>query len=83
MGWFKATREQLVPLYTFIEITSILPIDDIVIEKTIGIRQVKKIGLGDAIIAATALANNLVLLSRNTSDFKEIEGLKVIDLYKV
>ncbi len=83
MGWFKATREQLVPLYTFIEITSILPIDDIVIEKTIGIRQVKKIGLGDAIIAATALANNLILLSRNTSDFKEIEGLKVIDLYKV
>jgi predicted nucleic acid-binding protein len=57
------------------EIASILPIDELVIEKTISVRQNKKIALGDAIIAATALVHDLVLISRNTSDFINIPGL--------
>ena len=61
------------------EIASILAIDETVVEKTIFIRQTKKIALGDAIIAATALVYDQVLISRNTSDFKNIPGLKVID----
>ena len=81
LGWLNATKEQLSPLYTFTEIAIILPINDTVINKTIGIRQHKKIALGDAIIAATALVNGLVLITRNTSDFKSIEGLEVIDPY--
>ena len=81
LGWLNATKEQLSPLYTFTEIAIILPINDTVINKTIGIRQHKKISLGDAIIAATALVNGLVLITRNTSDFKSIEGLEVIDPY--
>jgi predicted nucleic acid-binding protein len=79
LGWINATREQLQPLYDFMEIASILPINEAVIEKTIAIRQSKKIALGDAIIAATALVYDLVVISRNTSDFKNIAGLKVID----
>jgi len=59
----------------------ILPINESVIEKTILIGQAKKIGLGDAIIAATALVHSLVLISRNISDFKNIPGLKTIDPY--
>ena len=35
--------------------------------------------LGDAIIAATALVHNLILISRNTADFINIEGLDIID----
>jgi predicted nucleic acid-binding protein len=79
LGWINATREQLQPLYDFMEIASILPINEAVIEKTIAIRQSKKIALGYAIIAATALVYDLVVISRNTSDFKNIAGLKVID----
>ncbi|TAG91271.1 MAG: type II toxin-antitoxin system VapC family toxin, partial [Bacteroidetes bacterium] len=67
------------PLYDFMEIASILPINEAVIDKTITIRQTKKIALGDAIIAATALVYNLVVISRNTADFKNIAGLQVID----
>lgn len=65
------------------EIARILPINEAVIEKTITIRQTKKIALGDAIIAATALVYNLVVISRNTSDFKNIKGLQIIDPYKI
>jgi len=79
LGWLNATKEQLNPLYYFMEITTVLPINETVIEKTIAIRQTKKIPLGDAIIAATALVYGLILLSRNTSDFKNIDSLKVIN----
>lgn len=79
LGWINATKEQLQPLYDFMEIASILPINEAVIEKTIALRQSKRIELGDAIIAATALVFDLVLISRNTSDFKNISGLQVID----
>ena len=83
LGWINATKEQLQPLYDFMEIANILPISEVVIEKTIAIRQSKKIALGDAIIAATALVHNLTIISRNTADFKNIEGLDVIDPYKL
>ena len=79
LGWINATKEQLQPLYDFMEIANILPINEAVIEKTITIRQTKKIALGDAIIAATALVYDLIVISRNISDFKNIDGLKVID----
>jgi predicted nucleic acid-binding protein len=83
LGWLNATKEQLIPLYSFMEIANILPIDNAVIEKTILVRQTQKIALGDAIIAATTLVHGLVLISRNTSDFKNIKGMKVIDPYSL
>jgi predicted nucleic acid-binding protein len=81
LGWPNASTEQLGPLYEFMEIVSVLPIDSTVVEKTIVIRQAKKIGLGDAIIAATAFQHGLILITRNTSDFKNIRGLQIIDPY--
>ena len=83
LGWLNATKEQLNPLFTFMEMVNILPINDTVINKTITLRQLKKIALGDAIIAATALINDLVLITRNISDFKNMEGLEVIDPYNL
>lgn len=46
-------------------------------------RRKYKTKLPDAIIAATALVHNLTIISRNTADFKNIEGLKVLDLYNL
>ena len=42
LGWLNATKEQLNPLFTFMEMVNILPINDTVINKTITIRQLKK-----------------------------------------
>lgn len=64
----------------FVDAATVLPLDDIVTQQTIELRRLhKKLKLGDAIIAATALVYNLTLISRNLADFKNIEGLSVID----
>jgi predicted nucleic acid-binding protein len=39
--------------------------------------------LGDAIIAATAIELHLILLTRNTNDFKAISGLQIINPHEV
>jgi predicted nucleic acid-binding protein len=81
LGWKNATENQLKPLYSFMETLNILPIDEAVINKTIEIRQSKKINLGDALIAATALTNNLTIITRNIKDFDTIENLNIINPY--
>ena len=79
LGWHKVSPKQLEPLQAFMDIATILPISQLVIEKTVVIRQQKRIGLGDAIIAATAIVYDLTLLTRNYADFKNITQLNVVN----
>jgi hypothetical protein len=44
-------------------------------------RHIKKIKLGDDIIAATAISNNLTIITRNSKDFEKIIELKTINPY--
>ena len=81
LGWLNATKTQLQPLYDFMEIANILPINEAVVDKTMELRQMKKITLGDAIIAATALVYGLIVVTHNISDFRNIDNLQVIDPY--
>jgi len=57
----------------------IFSLDDEIVDKTIEVRKKYKLKLPDAIIAATAMINNLILVTHNKKDFKEIRGLKIID----
>ncbi|MBI4653288.1 type II toxin-antitoxin system VapC family toxin [Candidatus Kuenenbacteria bacterium] len=63
----------------FIKDFIINELDDEIVEQTIKIRKKYKLKLPDAIIGATALVNNLVLITHNKKDFKKINGLKIID----
>ena len=56
-----------------------LALDDLVIERAIGLRRVVKIDTPDAVIAATALVHRMPLCTRNVADFKSIEGLEIIN----
>lgn len=60
-------------LGTMIEI----PLNASIAQKTVQLRQLKKMSLGDAIIAATALENDCVLWTANIEDFAHIEGLRL------
>ncbi len=58
-----------------------LPLNEAVAQQTIRLRQQHRVKLPDAIIAATALAHGLPLLTRNVSDFQVISNLKAINLH--
>jgi len=47
------------------------------IDLAIGLRQQRKMSLGDALIAATCMAHQLPLASANDKDFDWIGGLQV------
>lgn len=68
---------------TFVSGSTILGIDDKVVSKTIDIRRKGIIKLPDAIIAATAFINDLILLTRNTKDFSKIDGLQIINPFEL
>ena len=68
-------------LIDFFEASNIFELTDDIINKTIRIRQKHKIKLPDAIIASTAIVNNMVLVSRNIKDFKNIPDLEVENPY--
>ncbi len=77
------TKTQPVDEYQLMQelITSvkILPLDEPAIQQTIHLRQQRRIKLPDAIIAATALAHGLPLITRKVADFQGIAGLRVIN----
>lgn len=81
-GSSKISEQEQIKLAQFIEIVSIYDtLNTDIINQTIAIRQVYKKPLPDAIIAATAIVYDLILLSRNTSDFKNIAELTIINPY--
>jgi predicted nucleic acid-binding protein len=59
----------------------IIQLSEDIVEKTIEIRKTHKINLPDAIIAATAITNNYIIISRNSKDFSKIPKLIIINPY--
>jgi predicted nucleic acid-binding protein len=81
---FNGEEPEMQKLLDFLSLSKIYCVDDFVADKTIDLRKTyRKLKLGDAIIAATALANNLTLISRNTKDFEDISGLTCINPYEL
>jgi predicted nucleic acid-binding protein len=68
----------------FVSLATILPLDREVTKKAIEIRKDnRKLKLADAIIAATAIVYQLILITNNTKDFVGIKGLKIVDPHRV
>jgi predicted nucleic acid-binding protein len=77
---FKHTEQNLI---AFVDFSEVYHIDDEIIDKTIDLRKKYKIKLPDAIIAATAIVNNFILISHNVKDFQDINELQFIDSYAI
>lgn len=70
-------------LEQFVKNAFIFELEESIILKTIDIRQQLRIKTPDAIIAANALIHNLQLLTRNSSDFKNISGLTTLNPFDI
>lgn len=73
-GLSEIEKEYLELFFSHIRVLSL---DDLVVNQAIDLRQQRKISIGDALVAATALVHNLPLITRNSRDFGWIEGLTV------
>ena len=82
LGWDRHTPEGFEKCKKLIETATIYPVDESTANKAIDLKREKKIKLADAVIAATALLNNLKLVTRNVDDFKMIEGLEVVNIFE-
>ena len=80
---FNGDVSELKRLTDFIGLATIFFVDDAIANKTIELRKTHKIKTPDAIIAATALVYNLTLITRNTTDFKNIEGLITVNPHQL
>jgi predicted nucleic acid-binding protein len=76
---FNTTDEHYNLLNDFMNDAAIFELSEEVVNHTISLRKNHKIKLPDVIIAATAIAFNLSLITRNTKDFSGIKGLTAIN----
>ncbi len=80
---FNAPKNHYQLLTDFMNDSIVLELSNEIVDPCIAIRKKHKIKLPDAIIAATALEYSLTIISRNVSDFKNIEGISVINPYQL
>jgi toxin FitB len=82
LGWQGHSDEGFIKCKELVELATIFPVSGQVADKAIELRRRKRIKLADAIIASTALINNLSLATSNSRDFKGIESLVLINPFK-
>ena len=79
LGYHKLSDGDAATLESFFAAAHVLPVDDAVIRRAVALRQMRRMTLGDALVAATALVHAHTLATHNSRDFVWIEGLTVID----
>ena len=81
--WKTTNDDDLKLLQSFINDSLVLELELAIKLKTAEIRKSNRIKLPDAIIAATAMIYDLTLLTRNTSDFSQLKGLKIMNPWEM
>jgi predicted nucleic acid-binding protein len=79
LGFPRITQQDINDLQQLFGILPILDIDRPILDRAVSLRQQRRMSLGDAIIAATALVHDKTLVTRNTSDFRWIPDLRLLD----
>jgi predicted nucleic acid-binding protein len=82
LSWINTDKSKEKIIEDFIQDANILALTPDTVLQCVKIRRSQKIKTPDAIIAATAIANSLTLLTSD-AHFNNIKELKVIDPYKL
>ncbi|MGH9841808.1 MAG: type II toxin-antitoxin system VapC family toxin [Blastocatellia bacterium] len=79
LGYHKLGGIERQLLESFFALATIIPITQPIVGEAIRLRCIRKMSLGDSLVAATALLHNLTLATHNTSDFSWINGIMLFD----
>jgi predicted nucleic acid-binding protein len=79
LGYHALAEAEQQQLETFFGVATVLPLDQAVLDAAVRLRQRRRMSLGDALIAATCLVHNLILVTRNVRDFAWIPELTLLD----
>jgi predicted nucleic acid-binding protein len=79
LGFTQITPFQVQNFTQFFARAQIFPIDRPILDRAVSLRQQRRMSLGDAIIAATALVHDKTLVTHNIADFRWITGLRLLD----
>ena len=82
LGYHRLKTQDKSYFERFFRAAHTIKISDTILQTAVHLRQQKKMSLGDALIAATALEHQLTLLTRNKTDFEHIKDLKVVDPFE-
>jgi predicted nucleic acid-binding protein len=80
---YNGVPEEEARMIEFLGDADIIPLSEEVVDRTILVRKAIKIKTPDAIIAASALVNDLTFITNNETDFKRIKGLKIFNPYNL
>jgi predicted nucleic acid-binding protein len=72
-------KEEEIAIRELLEQFAFIPLSEEVEMRTIHIRRTTSTKIPDAIIAATAQSLDATLVTRNTSDFDDIQGLRLLN----
>ena len=83
LGYHHLVEREREYLDKFFDAANVLSISDSVITRAVQLRQIRRMSLGDAIVAGTALVHHLDLMTRNVRDFSWITDLSVINPFEL
>lgn len=78
LSWINADKNKERILREFIGDSTIWGVTPQVVQQCVSIRRSRKIKTPDAIIASTAIVNNLILISSD-ANFEGVQGLRIIN----
>ena len=82
MGYHRLTEENRLYFEELFGVVEVLPISNAVLDRAVLLRQMRRMTLGDAIIAATALVYGRTLVTRNIEHFPWIAEIILINPFE-
>ncbi len=79
LGYHCLSAEEKKFLEEFFAASNVLPITNSIAGRAVSLRQKRRMSLGDALIAGTALVHQHTLVTHNTEDFDWIPKLQLLD----
>ena len=79
LGYHNLSSQDRTDLEEFFSLVPILPVTSSILDQAVTLRQIRKMSLGDSLIAATSLVHQLTIVTHNTKDFSWIAGIKLLD----